>query len=204
MKTSKTGGDRMMQHKLYRGIFGVLFGIILGCLTGCAAVDKALSMAESDVQVHASAKESSSAEASSSSSTKPDRTTSAAASTEPEHSVSGATWHASTQEHKPSVDYMIQYEDGFLYNFNDLVATGWCSNTEVWKETELEYGIIVSVLDGDSVNVHPYNYSKEHLRVISVTAERSTGDYRNKRNIADYIIDGYAECENGAGVIAVE
>ena len=122
---------------------------------------------------------------------------------EEKHPAPTATWHHSTREHNPCVDLLLSYEEGYIYNFNNLVATGWCSSSKMWKDVETEYGIILSVIDSDSVNVHPYNYSNEHLTVKSVTADRSAGDYANTQTASDYTIDGYSACENGVGMITV-
>lgn len=114
------------------------------------------------------------------------------------------TWHPSTKQHDPSTDLIIRYKnDNFLFNFNDCVAVGYGRELGYWRDFEMDFGYILSVVDNDSVKIQIYNYTDEPAPVFYVYAERSTGDYKTYEPATEYIIDGYADCKDGVGEVVV-
>ncbi|MBR0092822.1 MAG: hypothetical protein IJP92_14110, partial [Lachnospiraceae bacterium] len=120
------------------------------------------------------------------------------------HVTETGTWHPSTRQHDVSTDLIIRYDnENYLFNFNDSVAVGYGREIGYWRDLELDFGYILSVVDNDSVKIQTYNYTDKPVSVFSVYAERSTGDYKTYEPATEYIIDGYADCKDGVGEIVV-
>lgn len=125
-------------------------------------------------------------------------------STEAEtHEAPAATWHASSKEHDISVNSILTYEDGTIWNFADCTAVGAGVNSDIAVPSEADYGFIVTVLDSNSVTITAYNNSAEHIVPTKVTAELSTGNLEITESHDVYTIAGYDDCTNGFGTVAV-
>lgn len=126
-------------------------------------------------------------------------------STEAEtHEAPAATWHASSKEHDISVNSILTYEDGAIWNFADCTAVGAGVNSDIAVPSEADYGFIVTVLDSNSVDIMPYNNSAEYIVPTKVTAELSTGNLETTESYDSYTITGYDDCSNGFGTVTVD
>lgn len=126
-------------------------------------------------------------------------------STEAEtHEAPAATWHASSKEHDISVNSILTYEDGAIWNFADCTAVGAGVNSDIAVPSEADYGFIVTVLDSNSATITPYNNSAEYIVPIKVTAELSTGNLETTESYDSYTITGYDDCSNGFGTVTVD
>lgn len=125
-------------------------------------------------------------------------------STEAEtHEAPAATWHASSKEHDISVNSILTYEDGAIWNFADCTAVGAGVNSDIAVPAEADYGFIVTVLDSNSVDITAYNNSAEYIVPVKVTAELSTGNLETTESYESYTITGYNDCSNGFGTVTV-
>lgn len=125
-------------------------------------------------------------------------------STEAEtHEAPAATWHASSKEHDITVNSILTYEDGAIWNFADCTAVGAGVNSDIAVPAEADYGFIVTVLDSNSVTITAYNNSAEYITPVKVTAELSTGNLETTESHDVYTIAGYDDCTNGFGTVAV-
>lgn len=125
-------------------------------------------------------------------------------STEAEtHEAPAATWHASSKEHDITVNSILTYEDGAIWNFADCTAVGAGVNSDIAVPSEADYGFIVTVLDSNSVTITAYNNSAEYITPVKVTAELSTGNLEITESHDVYTIAGYDDCTNGFGTVAV-
>lgn len=115
-----------------------------------------------------------------------------------------ATWHASSKEHDITVNSILTYEDGAIWNFADCTAVGAGVNSDIAVPSEADYGFIVTVLDSNSVTITPYNNSAEHIVPTKVTAELSTGNLEITESYESYTITGYDDCSNGFGTVTVD
>lgn len=114
-----------------------------------------------------------------------------------------ATWHASSKEHDITVNSILTYEDGAIWNFADCTAVGAGVNSDIAVPSEADYGFIVTVLDSNSVDITAYNNSDEYIVPVKVTAELSTGNLETTESHDVYTIAGYDDCSNGFGTVAV-
>lgn len=114
-----------------------------------------------------------------------------------------ATWHASSKEHDITVNSILTYEDGAIWNFADCTAVGAGVNSDIAVPSEADYGFIVTVLDSNSVDITAYNNSDEYIVPVKVTAELSTGNLETKESYDTYTIAGYDDCSNGFGTVSV-
>ena len=125
-------------------------------------------------------------------------------STEAEtHEAPAATWHASSKEHDISVNSILTYDGGAIWNFADCTAVGAGVNSDIAVPAEADYGFIVTVLDSNSVDITPYNNSAEYIVPTKVTAELSTGNLETTESYDSYTITGYDDCSNGFGTVTV-
>ena len=213
-----------------RSVTGLLLGILVMIMTGCDAVAyNAVSGIAAVLETNAGQAAESASDTSASRSKasvgasvkKPSGATSKASSGATSKASSGAsskapserkaqpatakgTWHPSTSHHELSDHLIIRYDDDdILFNFNDLVAVGYGREIGYWRDFELDFGYILSVVDNDSVKIQIYNYTDEPVPVFYVYAERSTSDYKTYEPATEYIIDGYADCKDGVGEIVV-
>lgn len=69
--------------------------------------------------------------------------------------------------------------------------------------TEADYGFIIRVIDGNTVIVDPYDNSDANIVPVAVTAELSTGNLKSTESADTYTIHGYANCNNGLGIVKV-
>jgi hypothetical protein len=126
-------------------------------------------------------------------------------STEAEtHEAPAATWHASSKEHDISVNSILTYENGAIWNFADCTAVGAGVNSDIAVPAEADYGFIVTVLDSNSATITPYNNSAEYIVPTKVTAELSTGNLETTESYESYTITGYDDCSNGFGTVTVD
>lgn len=126
-------------------------------------------------------------------------------STEAEtHEAPAATWHASSKEHDISVNSILTYENGAIWNFADCTAVGAGVNSDIAVPSEADYGFIVTVLDSNSATITAYNNSAEYIVPIKVTAELSTGNLEITESYESYTITGYDDCSNGFGMVTVD
>lgn len=123
--------------------------------------------------------------------------------TETAHEAPAATWHASTKNHDITVDSILAYGDGVIWNFSNCTAVGTGVASNITVATEADYGFIVTVIDNDTVEIKMYNNSAEHIVPVKVTAELSTGNLETTENYESYGITGYGNCTNGFGTITV-
>lgn len=114
-----------------------------------------------------------------------------------------ATWHASSKEHDITVNSILTYEDGAIWNFADCTAVGAGVNSDIAVPSEADYGFIVTVLDSNSVDITAYNNSDEYIVPVKVTAELSTGNLETTESHDVYTIAGYDDCTNGFGAVSV-
>lgn len=133
----------------------------------------------------------------------PAETTPVQEDTETTHETPAATWHASTKEHDITVDSILSYDGGAIWNFNDCTAVGAGITSHVIVPTEADYGFIVTVIDSNTVTVKPYNNTAEYIIPVKVAAELSTGNLETTESYASYTITGYDNCINGFGTITV-
>lgn len=125
------------------------------------------------------------------------------ATEEKTHEAPAATWHASSKEHDITVNSILTYEDGAIWNFADCTAVGAGVNSDIAVPAEADYGFIVTVLDSNSVDITAYNNSAEHIVPVKVTAELSTGNLETTESYDSYTITGYDACSNGFGTVTV-
>lgn len=126
-------------------------------------------------------------------------------STEAEtHEAPAATWHASSKEHDISVNSILTYDGGAIWNFADCTAVGAGVNSDIAVPSEADYGFIVTVLDSNSATITPYNNSAEYIVPTKVTAELSTGNLEITESYESYTITGYDDCSNGFGMVTVD
>lgn len=114
-----------------------------------------------------------------------------------------ATWHASSKEHDITVNSILTYEDGAIWNFADCTAVGAGVNSDIAVPSEADYGFIVTVLDSNSVDITAYNNSDEYIVPVKVTVELSTGNLETTESHDVYTITGYDDCSNGFGTVTV-
>lgn len=119
------------------------------------------------------------------------------------HEAPAATWHTSSKEHDITVNSILTYEDGAIWNFADCTAVGAGVNSDIAVPSEADYGFIVTVLDSNSVTITAYNNSAEYITPVKVTAELSTGNLEITESHDVYTIAGYDDCTNGFGTVAV-
>lgn len=119
------------------------------------------------------------------------------------HEAPAATWHASSKEHDISVNSILTYEDGAIWNFADCTAVGAGVNSDIAVPSEADYGFIVTVLDSNSVTITAYNNSAEYITPVKVTAELSTGNLEITESHDVYTIAGYDDCSDGFGTVTV-
>lgn len=119
------------------------------------------------------------------------------------HEAPAATWHASSKEHDISVNSILTYDGGAIWNFADCTAVGAGVNSDIAVPAEADYGFIVTVLDSNSVDITPYNNSAEYIVPTKVTAELSTGNLETTESYESYTITGYDDCTNGFGTVTV-
>lgn len=168
---------------------GFVVGLVLTMLTSCGAPGTSMN-ASQETAVTESATET--------------VTETVPESTEAEtHEAPAATWHASSKEHDISVNSILTYEDGAIWNFADCTAVGAGVNSDIAVPSEADYGFIVTVLDSNSVTITAYNNSAEYITPIKVTAELSTGNLEITESHDVYTIAGYDDCTNGFGTVAV-
>ena len=126
-------------------------------------------------------------------------------STEAEtHEAPAATWHASSKEHDISVNSILTYDGGAIWNFADCTAVGAGINSDIAVPSEADYGFIVTVLDSNSATITAYNNSAEYIVPTKVTAELSTGNLEITESYESYTITGYDDCSNGFGMVTVD
>lgn len=126
-------------------------------------------------------------------------------STEAEtHEAPAATWHESSKEHDITVNSILTYEDGAIWNFADCTAVGAGVNSDIAVPSEADYGFIVTVLDSNSATITAYNNSAEYIVPTKVTAELSTGNLEITESYESYTITGYDDCSNGFGMVTVD
>ena len=126
-------------------------------------------------------------------------------STEAEtHEAPAATWHASSKEHDISVNSILTYDGGAIWNFADCTAVGAGVNSDIAVPSEADYGFIVTVLDSNSATITAYNNSAEYIVPTKVTAELSTGNLEITESYESYTITGYDDCSNGFGMVTVD
>ena len=123
--------------------------------------------------------------------------------TETVHEAPAATWHESTKSHDITVDSILSYSDGAIWNFADCTAVGAGITSHVIVPAEADYGFIVTVIDSNTVEVKPYNNTAEYIVPVKITAELSTGNLESAENYKSYTITGYDACTNGFGTITV-
>ena len=123
--------------------------------------------------------------------------------TETVQEAPATTWHSSTKEHNITVDSILSYDGGAIWNFNDCTAVGAGITSHVIVPTEADYGFIVTVIDSNTVEVKPYNNTSEYIVPVKVTAELSTGNLESTESYESYTITGYDSCTNGFGAITV-
>lgn len=126
-------------------------------------------------------------------------------STEAEtHEAPAATWHASSKEHDISINSILTYDGGAIWNFADCTAVGAGINSDIAVPSEADYGFIVTVLDSNSATITAYNNSAEYIVPTKVTAELSTGNLEITESYESYTITGYDDCSNGFGMVTVD
>lgn len=126
-------------------------------------------------------------------------------STETEtHEAPAATWHESSKEHDITVNSILTYENGAIWNFADCTAVGAGVNSDIAVPSEADYGFIVTVLNSNSATITAYNNSAEYIVPTKVTAELSTGNLEITESYESYTITGYDDCSNGFGMVTVD
>ncbi len=184
---------------------GFVVGLVLTMLTSCGTPDIPMD-ASQETAVTESAEET---VAETVPETETEETTEVPSETVPEsteaetHEAPAATWHASSKEHDISVNSILTYEDGAIWNFADCTAVGAGVNSDIAVPAEADYGFIVTVLDSNSVDITAYNNSAEHIVPVKVTAELSTGNLETTESYESYTITGYNDCSNGFGTVTV-
>lgn len=186
---------------------GFVVGLVLTMLTSCGTPDVPMD-ASQETAVTESASETvtetmpeiGTEETEVPSETVPENTEATKAET---HEAPAATWHASSKEHDISVNSILTYEDGVIWNFADCTAVGAGVNSDIAVPSEADYGFIVTVLDSNSVDITAYNNSTEHIVPVKITAELSTGNLETTESYDSYTITGYDDCSNGFGTVTV-
>lgn len=118
--------------------------------------------------------------------------------------VGAATWYTSTKEHDVTVNTILTYEDSAIWNFADCTAVGAGVNSDIAVPAEADYGFIVTVLDNDCVALTAYNNSADDIAPVRVTAGLASGEVKINGTQLIYAITGYADCDDGFGVIDVK
>ena len=71
-----------------------------------------------------------------------------------EHAEPNTYWRGLTRSHEIDITLALQSGDGiYTYYFGDTVATGVCHDNGLIRNTELDSGFVLSVIDNDSVSV---------------------------------------------------
>lgn len=122
---------------------------------------------------------------------------------QPGETESGS-WLATEKTHEFDTETVLKNGDVAYSNFNDMVAVGINTESNVTSTIETEIGFILSVVDNDTVKVTFYNYGSEYVVPVKVTAERIRTDFVDKSGANEYIIDGYNDCPDGVGCITME
>ena len=123
-----------------------------------------------------------------------------------EHAEPSAYWKGLTRSHEIDITLALQSVDGSIYTyyFGNTVATGVCHDNGLIRNTELDSGFVLSVIDNDSVSVRFYNNSDDDVKPVLVTADVG-GKTATSRNAKDeYIIKGYSSCKDGYGLVKVK
>lgn len=115
-----------------------------------------------------------------------------------------ATWYSSAKQHDVTVNTILTYEDGAVWNFADCTAVGAGIEADVVVPAEADYGFIVTVLDNDCVALTAYNNSADDIAPVRVTAGLASGEVKINGTQLIYAITGYADCDDGFGVIDVK
>lgn len=187
---------------------GFVVGLVLTMLTSCGLIDVPMEASQETAVTESATEtvtesvpetETEETEALSETSV-PESTEATEAET---HEVPAATWHASSKEHDISVNSILTYENGAIWNFADCTAVGAGVNSDIAVPAEADYGFIVTVLDSNSVDITPYNNSAEYIVPTKVTAELSTGNLETTESYESYTITGYDDCTNGFGTVTV-
>lgn len=186
---------------------GFVVGLVLTMLTSCGTPDVPMDTSQETAVTESASEtvtetmpETGTEETEVPSETVPESTEATKAET---HEAPAATWHASSKEHDISVNSILTYEDGAIWNFADCTAVGAGVNSDIAVPSEADYGFIVTVLDSNSVDITVYNNSTEHIVPVKVTAELSTGNLETTESYDSYTITGYDDCSNGFGTVTV-
>lgn len=118
-------------------------------------------------------------------------------------SAANSTWYTSTKEHDITVNSILTYENGAIWNFADCTAVGAGIKSDIAVPAEADYGFIVTVIDSNSVDITAYNNSTEYIIPVKVTAELFTGNLETTESYESYTITGYNACSNGFGTVNV-
>lgn len=186
---------------------GFVVGLVLTMLTSCGTPDVPMNVSQETAVTESATEtvtetvpETETKETEVPSETVPESTESKEAET---HEAPAAIWHASSKEHDISVNSILTYEDGAIWNFADCTAVGAGVSSDIAVPSEADYGFIVTVLDSNSVDITIYNNSAEYIVPTKVTAELSTGNLETTESYESYTITGYDDCSNGFGTVTV-
>lgn len=120
------------------------------------------------------------------------------------HEAPEAVWHTSTKEHDITVNSILTYEDGAIWNFADCTAVGAGIESDIAVPTEADYGFIVNIVDSNTVDITVYNNCTESVVPVKVTAGLSSGELETTDSYDAYTITGYANCPDGFGTVSIK